>query len=65
MAESSESTPGTYLVYYIATVSGSYQVSVRRATAGGLKGDYFNNMWLLGDPAISSIDSQVKFMFTS
>ncbi len=55
----SESTPGSYTVSYIATVSGSYLVSVRRAVAGGIKGDYFNNMWLLGDPAVSSIDPQV------
>ncbi len=55
----SESTPGTYIVSYVATISGSYQVSVQRASAGGLKGDYYNNMWLLGDPAVSSIDSQV------
>jgi hypothetical protein len=56
----SPSLPGTYIVSYIATISGSYQVTVRRASAGGLKGEYFNNMWLLGDAAVSSIDPQVR-----
>ena len=60
----SESTPGSYVVSYVATVSGSYSVSVRRASAGGIKGDYFNNMWLLGDPVVSSIDPQVPSLFS-
>ena len=33
----------------------------QRATAGGLYGEYFNNMWLLGDPAISVVDEEVDF----
>jgi len=57
----SPSNPGTYAVSYIATESGSYDVSVQRATAGGLYGEYFNNMWLLGDPATTAIDEEVDF----
>lgn len=57
----SPSMPGTYQVSYIATQSGSYDISVRRASAGGLMADYFNNMWLLGDAAISVVDPEVSY----
>jgi len=61
----SPNTPGTYQVAYVATVSGNYDITVRRANAGGLLGEYFNNMWLLGDPAITSIDPTVPYNWGS
>jgi len=59
--EPSPSVPGNYHVAYTATESGSYTIAVQRANAGGLRGEYFNNMWLLGDPAVASIDLEVDF----
>jgi len=57
----SPSMPGTYHVAYVATQSGNYDISVRRATAGGLMGEYFNNMWLLGEPAVAVVDPEVSY----
>ena len=57
----SPSMPGTYQVSYVATQSGSYDISVRRAAAGGLMAEYYNNMWLLGDPAVSVVDPEVSY----
>jgi hypothetical protein len=45
----------------MTTVSGTYDVHVRRATQGGLKAEYFNNMWLLGEPALTTIDNEIDF----
>mmetsp|Transcript_34887 Transcript_34887/g.82189 ORF Transcript_34887/g.82189 Transcript_34887/m.82189 type:complete len:5981 (-) Transcript_34887:63-18005(-) len=59
--EPSPLMPGTYNVEYVATQSGSYEIAVRRASAGGLMGEYFNNMWLLGDPAIENVDMEIDF----
>ena len=59
--EPSPSVPGNYHVSYTATESGSYTISVQRANAGGLRGEYFNNMWLLGDAAVSSVDEEIDF----
>jgi hypothetical protein len=57
----SPSIPGNYLISYTATESGSYTIAVRRANAGGLRGEYFNNMWLLGHAAVTSFDGEVDF----
>jgi len=55
------SLPGDYSITYVTTESGSYAVDVKRAIPGGLLGEYFNNMWLLGTPADTNIDSVVSF----
>jgi hypothetical protein len=57
----SPSVPGNYHVAYTATDSGSYTIAVQRANAGGLRGEYFNNMWLLGDAAVAFVDGEVDF----
>jgi hypothetical protein len=57
----SPSVPGNYHVAYTATESGSYTIAVQRANAGGLRGEYFNNMWLLGDAAVAAVDGEVDF----
>jgi hypothetical protein len=60
---SAPSKAGTYHIKYMTTISGSYDVSVQRATSGGLKAEYFNNMWLLGDPAYTTVDQEVDFFW--
>jgi hypothetical protein len=54
-------TPGTYHVSFLPTESGDYAISVQRPTPGGLYGEWFNNMWLLGDPADTGVSAEVNF----
>eukprot|EP00960_Hanusia_phi_P062334 765116-Hanusia_phi.AAC.3 len=57
--------PGDYAVLYTATISGIYEVSIRRFDLGGLLGEYFNNMWLIGEPSATSIDPDINFNWES
>jgi len=53
--------PGRYHVTYTTTQTGMYNVNVLRGFPGGLKAEYFNNMWLLGNAAHSGIDQQINY----
>ena len=54
-------TPGVSAIQYTITVSGAYTVRVQRATAGGLLGQYYNNMWMVGDVKIENVDGSIDF----
>jgi hypothetical protein len=53
--------PGTYQVSFLPTESGDYSVSIQRPTPGGLYGLWFNNMWLLGDPADTGVSATINY----
>jgi hypothetical protein len=53
--------PGAYAVTHLPTVSGDYSVSVERARPGGLASEWFNNMWLMGEPADATVSEQIDF----
>eukprot|EP00961_Rhodomonas_salina_P031434 423355-Rhodomonas_salina.2 len=55
------SSPGTYSISHLPSESGDYSITVQRASAGGLKSAWFNNMWLMGEPADEGIDEQVDY----
>ena len=40
---------------------GSYDLAVRQLTKGGLDAQYFDNQWLLGEPAIERVDATLNF----
>jgi len=52
---------GRYSVAFSVTASGYYSVNVLRGMTSGLTAQYFNNMWLLGTPALSTVDPSVNF----
>jgi len=54
-------TPGTYAGTHLPTESGDYRISVERAQPGGLVSEWFNNMWLMGEAADSSVSEVVDF----
>ena len=53
--------PGTYQVSFLPTESGDYSISIQRPTPGGLLGQWFNNMWLLGDAADTAVSETVNY----
>ena len=55
---------GRYAASYVAPRVGEYQLDVRTAIAGGLKGNYFNNRWLYGSPIMTRIDEFIDFVWT-
>ncbi len=61
----SVSSPGRYSTTYSVTKAGLYNVNIIRPAPGGLFAEYFNNMWLVGSPADTSIDSSIDFNWGS
>ena len=60
-AEPVVATPGTYSVTHLPTESGDYSVSVQRAQPGGLASEWFNNMWMMGEAADSTVSDEVNY----
>ena len=54
-------TPGVSALTYTVTVGGAYSVRVLRAHAGGLLGQYYNNMWMVGDVKMEHVDASIDF----
>lgn len=54
-------TPGVAAVHFAATIAGAYRVHVQRAEAGGLLGQYYNNMWMVGDVKEVNVDPVIDF----
>lgn len=56
---------GKYLIKYETPRVGEYAMNVKMATIGGLQAEYYNNRWLLGDPATFRIDSMIDFNWST
>lgn len=56
---------GRYIVSYEVPRSGSYLMRVEQAVSGGLQGEYFNNRWLHGPPALQRVDSEINFVWSN
>jgi hypothetical protein len=55
------SSGGEYWGRYETPRLGVYNLDVGLAERGGLKGEYFNNRWLHGEPTLTRIDSALNF----
>uniref|UniRef100_A0A7S0EWB6 PA14 domain-containing protein n=1 Tax=Hanusia phi TaxID=3032 RepID=A0A7S0EWB6_9CRYP len=58
-------SPGVYGVEFTPTQSGDYTVNVERPQAGGLAASWYNNMWMMGDPADTSISSDINYNWST
>lgn len=56
---------GVYSVSYAVSEAGLYNIQVRRPSAGGLVGEYFNNMWLSGAADETNVDGTINFSWGS
>ena len=54
-------TPGVSALVYTVSVGGAYSVRVLRAHAGGLLGQYYNNMWMVGEVKMEHVDATIDF----
>ncbi|CAM9130727.1 unnamed protein product, partial [Phaeothamnion confervicola] len=56
---------GIFAAEYVAPRAGSYSMAVSKALGFGLAGSYFNNRWLMGEPAVERIDAVVDFAWAA
>ncbi|KAF1323264.1 Projectin/twitchin, partial [Globisporangium splendens] len=54
---------GKYVATYDTPRADSYTLEVQYTKSQGLRGTYFNNRWLYGDPEVVRIDRQIDFMW--
>lgn len=50
-----------YTALYQPNATGPYTLAVRQLTRGGLDASYFDNQWLLGEPATVKVDASLQF----
>ena len=50
-----------YTAMYTPNTTGAYTLAVRQLTRGGLAAAYFDNQWLLGEPAVARVDPSLQF----
>jgi hypothetical protein len=62
-----ETVPGlpSYTGQYTAQSAGNYTLAVMQLESGGLNARYYDNQWLLDEPAISRVDPTVNFNWGS
>ncbi|CEP02182.1 hypothetical protein PBRA_002447 [Plasmodiophora brassicae] len=58
-----DNADGTYTVTYAPEVVGTYDLSIWYAYSGGLRGQYYDNMWFLNNPTVTRIDSTINFQW--
>ena len=56
---------GSHSVTYVVPREGQYELNVSRALPGGLQGQYFNNRFFYGTPAMTRVDSTIDFSWPS
>lgn len=54
---------GDYDITYYPEVSGVYDISIMRATQGGLEGNYYDNVWFVSPAALTQIDATIDFQW--
>lgn len=55
---------GRYVVSYEAPRAGTYLMRVEQAISGGLQGEYYNNRWLQGSPALRRVDREINLKWS-
>ena len=56
---------GTYSVTYIPQLKGDLTLSVVQYDVGGLRAEYWDNLWFNGDPVVDTVDLTINMEWSS